>query len=992
MNTGLKQILQNLESFIRKYYLNSILKGLILALSISGFYLITIILAEYFGHFSKNTRTTIFLVSLIIISVVWIYYILIPLVKLWGLGKRMSDKKAAQILGKHFPEIDDKLQNTLELAELIETYPTSVQLIEASIKKRTEQLSPIPFKKAIDFKKNVKYLKYLLPVVAIFTLLLIVWPKIISEGSERIIKFNEDFIPPPPFALILDNDTLIVKRGSDFNVRFKVEGNSVPNEVNIYIGANKYLMKKESNREFSYQIKSLNNSINIKAEAENINSPLYEIKVLPSPSILNLIIGVTPPAYTGILPQFYTNTGDLSVPYGSVVDWQFTTANISKLSLVFNDSLQVNTEKDDKVFRFKKRILQSARYTVSGSNEYFEDEQAFTYTLNVIPDLYPSISVKQVQDSTDLMLFYFSGNIDDDYGFSSLNFYYQTDSLHKISLPISKGMSSQKFYYAFDFSQIDMTDNRVSYYFEVSDNDAIRGGKTTRSESFEFVIPSTEELEARTEEAHKSVGSKMTEAKNLANEIQRDISNMRQRMMNENLSDWEKQQMMKEIAEKQEQMEQLIQQAVDENKEINEFKNNFSDEDKILEKQKQIEDLLNELMDDEMRKLMEELQKLMQDFDPKKFEELTKEMDMSYEELSKQLDQNLELLKRMEVEERVKNTIDKLEKLAEEQKDLADKTQDSKTDKNEILEQQKDLEDRLQNIQEEYQKTLDKNEQLESPYNFDDFQEEFDDILNEMNQAEENLEKNRDNKASKNQQNSSQQMQELSAQMQDMMDQNTMMEAAENIDDLRQIIENLLSFSFAQEDILLEVGNLGVRSPRYRELIADQKKITDDFDIVRDSLNALAMRLPQIDPIVRKELNTINRKLKDVMEKFADINQRNIRADQQLVMTSANNLALLLDEIIKQMQEQISMQMPGNQNCKNCKSPGQGQMGEMRNLQEGLKQQMQQMIDQMKSGGDKPGGQQSQSKSLAQMLAQQEIMQQMLNEMMGSGQLSPESA
>ena len=439
-------------------------------------------------------------------------------------------------------------------------------------------------------------------------------------------------------------------------------------------------------------------------------------------------------------------------------------------------------------------------------------------------------------------------------------------------------------------------------------------------------------------------------------------------------------------------MEKLINEAAEEQKKMNDYKNNFSDQEKLMEKQRQIEDLLEQVMDEEMRKLMEELQKLMQDFDPEKFEELTKDMSMNYEEMSKELDQNLELLKRMEVEERVENTIDKLDELAKDQEALSEKSKDPKANKDELLKEQQEQEQRMNSIEEEYKKTLEKNELLKEPYQLDEFNEDFNDIDKEMNEGEQNLQENKNNKASKNQQNSSQQMKQLGEKMQGMMDQNMQMQAAENLDDLRQVLENLLSFSFDQEDILLEIGNVGARSPRYRELIAGQKKLVDDFAIIRDSLNALALRMPEIDPIMRKEINMINQKLNEVMNQFSESGQQNLKAGQQMVMTSANNLALLLAELMQQMQQQMAMQMQGNQNCKNCKSNSQSQMGQLRDLQKGMKQQMQQMIDQMKQGGDKPGKNQGNSKELAKMLAQQEIMQQMLNEMMTSGQLSPESA
>ena len=82
--------------------------------------------------------------------------------------------------------------------------------------------------------------------------------------------------------------------------------------------------------------------------------------------------------------------------------------------------------------------------------------------------------------------------------------------------------------------------------------------------------------------------------------------------------------------------------------------------------------------------------------------------------------------------------------------------------------------------------------------------------------------------------------------------------------------------------------------------------------------------------------------------------------------------------------------MKGEGQCNNCKNQGKGKpMGQMRDLQDGMKQQIQDMIEQMKNGGKNPGG--KNSEQLAKMLMQQEMMQQMLNDMMNSG-ISPESA
>ena len=75
---------------------------------------------------------------------------------------------------------------------------------------------------------------------------------------------------------------------------------------------------------------------------------------------------------------------------------------------------------------------------------------------------------------------------------------------------------------------------------------------------------------------------------------------------------------------------------------------------KIIEKQKQIEELLDEVFTDELKKLMEEFNKLAEKFDSKKMNELAKRMDLTYEDLQKQLDRNLEMLRKMKMEENIK--------------------------------------------------------------------------------------------------------------------------------------------------------------------------------------------------------------------------------------------------------------------------------------------------------------------------------------------------
>ena len=101
-------------------------------------------------------------------------------------------------------------------------------------------------------------------------------------------------------------------------------------------------------------------------------------------------------------------------------------------------------------------------------------------------------------------------------------------------------------------------------------------------------------------------------------------------------------------------------------------------------------------------------------------------------------------------------------------------------------------------------------------------------------------------------------------------------------------------------------------------------------------------------------------------------------SQQQLVMTSANNLALMLSDVLQSMQEDLAKKTPGQQQCD---KPGSGNPSpsDIKKMQEQLKKQ----LEQMKKGPggpkkpqNKPGG-----KDLAKMMGRQEMIRQQLEKM-----------
>ena len=160
MNEQYHILLDKLDVFIRKYYKNQLLRGGILFLSLFLVFFILVNMLEYYGHFNTRTRTIIFFLYTVLNIAVFIGYLAIPIFKLFRIGKTLTKEQAAEIIGNHFPEVRDKLLNTIQLKTLSEQNSTSFELVRASIEQKIEDLKPIHFPSAIDFGKNRKYLKF----------------------------------------------------------------------------------------------------------------------------------------------------------------------------------------------------------------------------------------------------------------------------------------------------------------------------------------------------------------------------------------------------------------------------------------------------------------------------------------------------------------------------------------------------------------------------------------------------------------------------------------------------------------------------------------------------------------------------------------------------------------------------------------------------------------------------------------------------------------
>jgi len=234
-----KKIEQKLEGFIRKYYLNELLRGAILFFAFGVLYFLVTLLIEYFFWLNPGGRTVLFWLFIIVEIILLAKFVVIPLARLFKLSKGINYNDAAAIIGNHFPEVSDKLVNTLQLKSESE----NSELMLASIEQKSEQLEPIPFKLAINFKKNIKYLKYAaIPVVVFLIANYFGKEKVFSSSYERVVNYNEAYEPPAPFSFFVVNESLQAIENQDYDLIVRTVGDRIPEEVSISYREIKFLL------------------------------------------------------------------------------------------------------------------------------------------------------------------------------------------------------------------------------------------------------------------------------------------------------------------------------------------------------------------------------------------------------------------------------------------------------------------------------------------------------------------------------------------------------------------------------------------------------------------------------------------------------------------------------------------------------------------------------------------------------------------------------
>jgi hypothetical protein len=951
MRSQFSNIQQKLNQFTRKYYTNELIKGTILFLSLGVLYLFFTLFLEYFLWLKPTARTILFWTFILVEATLLFKFIAIPIFKLIGFRKGISLQESSKIIGAHFPEVEDKLLNILQLKESA----NQTDLILASINQKSIELQPIPFVKAIDFRQNSKYLKYAILPVFIFVISLFTISKdSLNQSLDRVVNHRIAYNPPAPFSFVLVNESLQVIQGKSITVNFNTVGNIVPEEAKIVFNNQEYFLQNNNLGAFSYTFTDVQKPIKFYIKANTISSVNYQIEVINTPTINNVRLTLNYPNYLNRTNETLQNAGNIIVPEGTEITWNAQTSKTDSLRFSINNSVDYFKRLSNDSFKYEKQLTNSLNYTISSSNNNLQDYENLQFSVDVVKDEFPIITVSSNIDSISRGTAQFAGQISDDYGIRKLKLVYfdksTTNSTKSINLPITQ-QNIQTFFY--DFPEGLNLENGIIYemYFQVFDNDGINGSKSAKSKTFKYRQKTLVEIEEELFQEQRNTINDLENSVQKQKQQQEQLETIQQELQNKKNINWNDKKKVESFIKRQEQYKKMMQ------KQTNQLQENLDEkkeEDPTLQEKKQdLQERIKELKKlEKQQKLLDEIQKMADKLNKEELVQKAKELAQQNKQQQRSLEKTLEMVKRFYVEQKTMQIANKIQELSKKQGDLKQKEDSS-------LEKQQEITKEFENIKKDLEEVTKDNEKLKDPMDLPDVDQDQENIDDELKKSEENLQNNNTQEAKKNQKQSSKKMKEMSAKMQQSMLDMQGESMEENIEDLRKILENLVIFSFQQEELMNKFDDISTSHPNFGKDLKKQNEIKTYFEHIDDSLYVLAMRVPKISSKIQDDLASAHYNLDQSLENFSENRFNNGLSNQRYVMTATNNLADYLSNILNNMQNSMSMKMG-----KGNKSKQQGfSLPDLIQKQKGLSQKMKDGLKKGDKQGEGEKGEKQNSKS-----------------------------
>ncbi|MBM4173291.1 MAG: hypothetical protein FJ212_02920 [Ignavibacteria bacterium] len=1023
-------IIQRLRSVHRKEQFMKLHAAFMNTCSVSSIVLLAWTIIEFFAQGNIAFRTFLFSSWVILSLISLLIFTLFPIRQLLLSSSNHVYDSIASRVGALFMDIRDTLQNALQLIQTQDSYPPSaLPFIQAAFEDVRHKTHEKDFYLIIDEQERKKSLLFMMFSLGVSILLLLgVSP--LRDSLSRIMQYDVSFIPPASYSLEISPLNKTVLRGSKEEILITVKG-TLPSRIVLHIkeemqeAYDTVSIVTDTSHVYRYEIASAKSSLMFYAHAdwlaEQVLSPKGNIIVIDRPEIRSLSGTVSPPSYSKQSGRSLDEqTADILGLKGTNVMLEITANKpLSKAFIVLlkqkamaGDVNTLNKQYDTtKVAMNVQEMSAKGSFSIRQDGEYFisiidtdgrMNADPIHYSITAISDNPPTISLIEPQGDgvlTEQALLPITVHISDDYGFGGLRLHYRLiestyapamQQYASLSIPIpgSAGLSSD-ISYTWDLNTIGIApSDKYEIYLEIIDNNTVTGPGRARTGVIAIRLPSLDEVLTQADSVQDKALETLEQTAKDAEKIGKELEELQRELLKQDQSmQWKDAKNIENILKKQSDLQQQLSEV---SKQLQEMTNELQDKNAMspetLQEYQKLQQLMKEVNSPELKKAMEAMQKAMQQIDPEQMRQAMKNMKFNEEEFKKGIERTMNLLKRMQVEQKADALIRKAQELARKQDELTQKTentnprdtkeQEQLSKNQEVLQKElKDLASELRQL-EELMKEL---KQLMPMDELDKAKQELSEQQTDqqMEAAQQDMQSGQMNASAQKQKKASQAMKKFAKQMSQMKQQMKKNMNKEAIRQMQKSLQSALSMSKQQEAQKSKSQSLDFNSTQLPQSAQEQAKLQEQLSSMASELMQLAQKTQAVTPDMVKEMSNAMQGMQKASEQLGQRNPQMAAKSQGQAMDALNKASIKMQDALNKLQGE------GDGSCDN---PG-GQ-GEAKSGSGGFMQQLQKMAgmqEQINQGMPQPGADGSltpqQQQQLARLAGQQGKAQQAMQEL-----------
>ena len=983
------------------YYINNFVWGLLLSIIIFQISVLLFSILEHFGHFQSEVRLVFYLLIWFSLIIPFGLFAVKDLLRAFGFAGAMDTITIALQIGNFYEDVKDRLSNSLQLFQLASnSRGTSIQLALQSFSDTYNSTQSKNFNIIIDKRKNFIIAIYLLLTSTILLSGFSFFDSSIGSGFNRIQNWKMSFVPPAPFSLEINPKYAKILINTDIRIQVKAFGTS-PETLKLFIKENtskefdSFTLRLDTNNTYNFVFTNVTNSFEYYAVANwlntEVNTDIGRVIVYEKPFIRSLNGNVIFPSYTKYEPrQLNEQNADITALVGSNANFTITSnKNLKSAEIVIVNRLQNDTLASTDTTIVPMKINKNTAYgnfRIFNNGFYYfrildslneENTQPVNYGIIALQDEYPSITMVQPAYNVKLNedgILPMIVNITDDYGFSNLYLYYRLSysqyttpdkEFTKISIPILQTGNSIDVPYVWNLMNLDIVpEDRFEFFVEVADNDIVKGPKTARTQLLTAVLPSLEEVLAESENVQESIQKDMEQVIKQSNELQKDIEQFERELKqdpNKGQMNWEQQKQAQDLMKKQNdlknKMENLEKQL---SKNTENLKDNNLLSEETLQKFMELQKLMKEVDSPALKKLQQQMQQAMQKLSKEDMEKALKDFKFNEEQFKKSIERTLNILKRLQLEQKIDATNRKAEKMQDQQEELSNKLKDknlTKEEKDQIAKKQEQLKKDVEQAEKdlkEIEKMMQQFPKDPMPMNeLKEAQEALDanNTQQEMDEAMQEMQSGKQQKSQQSMQNAQKKLANFKSKMQKLKDEMDKQSSEEAIRQMQKAISDLLKLSKDQENLLNKTQNTDGSSSTIPELGRQQMGQFDATMKLAERMMELGERSFAVTPEMANQIAEALQEMNNALENFTDRKMNQIAQSQQKALGNMNNAIGQMQQMLQAMkQSNGTCPNPGGSGEPNSMSPGGQGMGEKLQQLAAQQQALSQMMQQMQQG------------------------------------------